>query len=210
MIANHNKIEWGSHVPVNRALLETYDVFGVIEFGMGYHSTPLFYNSAKKLLCVETDKNWIEEIRPDIQPREGFQILHHDISPSAVNTRRKTLTEEELNRQYDFYKSLDITGYNYLFIDSSSCTRYAVFETLADKFDIVVLHDVNSRGLNNHWNNGNGLELEGYNRYIHSTYQQHTGILLKSHLSDRFDQFEKRLVETTKEWGNGVSKLSVW
>lgn len=203
-------LQWGSHVPVNQALLDTYDIKGVVEFGVGYHSTPLFIKQSPKVLAIETDREWIQKVQSEFEEKEEFVLLHQDISPVVRSTRRKDLTKEQLEKQYSFYRSLDLSEYNYLFIDSASSTRYAIFETIADQFDIIVLHDVNEKGLINHWNDGEGLELSGYKRFIHKTYTQQTGILLREELCSKYDQLKKRMVETTKLWGNKNSILEEW
>jgi len=206
-----SKETWGSHIPVNQAILQTFDVKGVVELGVGFFSTPVFLSGCDNVLSIETDSVWVDEVSGQFNPHINHKIVFHDIAPASRTTNRSSLPESFFDEVTKFYKAIDMSEYNLLFIDCASPIRYHSFQILADQFDIVVLHDVNkNRGLVKHWNNGVGLELDGYQRYTHESYPQHTGVYFKDTIHDKFESFEKLLEEKCQEFNGSKSVLKIW
>lgn len=55
---------YGSHVPILRALLGAIRPKSVLEFGAGFHSTPLFLESPDltRVVSVESDPDWRRKV----------------------------------------------------------------------------------------------------------------------------------------------------
>src|SRR5262245_52614811 len=80
--------EYGTHLPVSRAIIEVFRPRGVLELGAGKFSTPLFYHSVEKLVTIETDAKWIAEVAKVVPSREHFSLIHHPIHLSSKTRAR--------------------------------------------------------------------------------------------------------------------------
>jgi len=38
-------LRWGSHIPLNKSLLQTFPITGALELGAGFYSTKLFFDA---------------------------------------------------------------------------------------------------------------------------------------------------------------------
>lgn len=209
---NH-KITWGSHIPVHEALMDTYDVQGILELGAGLHSTSFFFNNCEDVVSIETDEEWIAKLRESLKEDQHHKLVLHPV-PDDISraTRRNNVTKEFLKESVSFWKKNISDNMNYLFIDSISCLRLEALEKLKNKFDIIVFHDANPRGLNNHYNVDILDKLsksKKYNLIVDETYTQYTGILILKKL-DKLDQFESNHRIRVKEYSGHGAQLKIW
>ena len=200
----NTKSTWGSHVPINKSILETFDITGVIELGAGYNSTQMFFENNSKVLSIETSKEWVNEIRKNIKEDENHRILYYDIPSNIIkSTRRHQVTKEFLTQAVQFVDSQITSEFNFLFIDSISCLRYDMLVNLYHKFDVITFHDYQKPGIKNHYNDGYINEDDDYQMYIDQTYEAHTGILIKKTLTDKIDQLMSNLQRNTFDYIKG-------
>lgn len=188
-MANKEWVRWGSHIPVNSSILKVFDITGVMELGIGYHSTPMFFESAKKVIAIETDKAWIDKLSTEIKQDDDHKIVYHE-TPKHIKraTRRHQLSDNELLDARNFMLSHITDELNFLFIDCISSFRWEALTYLHDKFDVITFHDYQHPGIRNHYCNGK-LELsEDYEMFIDKTYMSHTGILIHKKLVHKFDE----------------------
>lgn len=106
---------YASHLPVLRALLDTYPIRRVLEFGAGPYSTPLFLDSPLgELVSVEPDPEWQEKV--------GTGDERHVVVPS-----------------HDGPLDFDL-----ILIDDGTCEaerNETIRRVLPDKPPLVVVHD---------------------------------------------------------------------
>lgn len=189
-------IRWGSHIPINSSILKVFDITGVMELGIGYHSTPMFFQSAKKVIGIETDKAWIDKMLSEIETDNNHKIIHHKI-PNHIKrpTRRHMLSKEELLDARNFMLSHVTDDLNFLFIDCISSFRWEALTYLHDKFDVITFHDYQPPGIHNHYCDGKLKLSDDYEMFIDQTYVSHTGVLIHKKLVHKFDE----LVEVHKK-----------
>lgn len=136
------KFDWGSHIPLNKSLLEIFDVSGVVELGIGHYSTGTFIDSGvKKLLSIETDKSWIANIIKKYPEDDNHKYFYHETFDVLRGTPRWKVPKQTHEKNISLYKSLNTSEYNFLFVDNIASLRRDALEILHNKFDIVVFHD---------------------------------------------------------------------
>lgn len=188
---DNNQVRWSSHVPINKSILQTYDITGVLELGIGYYSTPMFFEHAKKVIAVETDLEWIEKIEKDLKTDENHQIIWHELPRGVVRqTRRRQVNEQTLLDARNFMLSLCTDDLNFLFIDCISSLRWEALTYLHEKFDVITFHDYQVPGIHNHYNDGDLRISNEYEMFIDKTYMSHTGILLHKKLLNKLDELK--------------------
>jgi len=79
----------GSHLPLQKATISVFDVNGILELGAGFSSTPYFYSLPIKSVSVETNKDYIAEIKDFINFDEKIYIN------SATMMLKTSLLQEE-------------------------------------------------------------------------------------------------------------------
>lgn len=176
---------WGSHVPINKALIDTFSPTGVIELGIGYNSTPAFREEVEYVLSVENDKAWLEKMQIDWPGDSKKTYLHHKVDEFRY-TRRHDISEEKLKAANEFYNSLCRQPYNYLFIDCFSGYRLEAFNSMHEWFDFVVFHDYQpKRARGNHWGGAQvPFNQEKFSLLIDETYEVWTGIIYNKKFED--------------------------
>ena len=74
-VKGRNLLPFSSHQPVLIHTLNTITEGDVLEYGMGWHSTPIMHiicgMQGRNLLSVETDKNWFNKF-------VGYRSEKHD------------------------------------------------------------------------------------------------------------------------------------
>ena len=205
----NDRINWGSHIPVLKSLFQTYNIKGAVELGMGYNSTPLLRENCEKVYSTENDLEWVELMKKEFGETENHRIEYHDISPCVKSTRRRSVGEPFLEKMRDYYLSIDTEGYDLLFVDGHSVTRLEAFLTIGDRFDFVVLHDVNEQGLINHYLT-DMPQLLGYSRFVHKPFRQHTGLYMKEQYVSEIEKFESILQKETIDFGKRQSIFGKW
>lgn len=195
----NNRATWGSHVPVNNAILETTTITGVLELGIGYNSTPALFESSPYVLGVENDLAWIEEMRNSgmIKEDENHKLIHHDLPGVTRSTRRDTLEEQHFANLESYYNNIYNSKIGMVFVDCYSSSRYTALRFFAKKnVDVITFHDYQlPTGLRNHYNGGvEDVVPDNYSFYIDKTYVQHTGIWIRKD----FEHDIEAIIEATK------------
>lgn len=208
-----DKTTWGSHVPVHKALFKTYEVTGVLELGAGYYSTKMFFDSCNKVTSIETDGEWVNKLQQTIKQDDRHQlVLHEDASHIGRSVRRAKIDTDTLKSVVTFWKKYIDKDMNYLFIDCISSLRLEAVEKLRNKFDIIVMHDVNPKGLGNHYTEDMLTKLaksKKYNLIVDSTYTQHTGILISKKLG-KIEEFITEHSKQTNAYSKSEAKIKQW
>jgi hypothetical protein len=103
----------------------------IIEFGIGYGSTPLIMdlikNTNRVLYSLESDKSWVDKIRNEIPESSQHKYVHiidweHDIPKLAIDLH---------------------SNFSVCFIDSSPwSSRELAMQYFDKKTDYVIVHDV--------------------------------------------------------------------
>jgi hypothetical protein len=80
---------WSSHQPLLIHVLNTIKSGDVLEFGTGFHSTPIMHIicafQQRKLMSIETDEKWIEKSLKWRSPNHSLELvspkelLHHSL-----------------------------------------------------------------------------------------------------------------------------------
>lgn len=204
------KTTWGSHVPSNIAAIKSYQVTGIMEIGAGFFSTPVFFENCKKVVSIETDLDWVMKMKESIKEDETHEIIHYNI-PTEINrsTRRSNVSKEFLDESEEFWKKYISPEMNMLFIDCVSSLRRRASDSLYQYFDIVVVHDINENGMNNHWGR-DYKPYEAFNAFKDMTYEpQYTGIMIKKELDP--SSFIENHKKEIQKYTHGIeSKLQKW
>jgi len=193
---------WGSHVPINKTIIEFFKVTGVMELGAGYNSTPMFFQHSPYTVSIETDKEWVDKMKADLTEDENRKLIHQTtLNPATRATRRHMVSQEFLQNAYEFWMSHMDDRLNFLFIDSISSLRYEALTRLYDKFDFITFHDYQPPGITNHYNGG-FTPPSGYKAYIDKTYPACTGILIKDSVEFDMDKLKAHHQKNAKEYLN--------
>jgi hypothetical protein len=118
---------FSTHQPLLIHMLNTISEGDVLEFGMGWHSTPLMHLlcgiQGRALLSVDTDKKWFDKFLGYISP-------WHDL----------LLAEQK--EIYDGTHSMFKKHYVVAFVDAAPAEiRQPVIERVKDMADYVIVHD---------------------------------------------------------------------
>lgn len=185
-VCNGQNVTWGSHVPLHRAIYAALPVTGTVELGIGLYSTKMFFNLGGEVVGVETDAQWIDKVREEVQEDETHYLVHHEAPKGVVrHTRPWTLSDEQLREAGEFMASCKRENTNHLFIDSISAFRYEALVNCAPAYDIVTFHDFQDvpgrRGIVNHYRSDYKFKYdEKFVMLIDKTYPVHTGLLVRA------------------------------
>lgn len=207
-MTNNHKQTWGSHVPLNKSLLKTFDISGVLELGIGFNSTPLFFQSCDNVISVENDLDWIEKIKSEkiVVETDTKYIIHHDVGDIKRTTRRHDLSDSFLISMNEYYKSLDVHLLNMLFVDQYSSLRLESLKAISDCFDVVVYHDVQRPGINNHYYGG-FIPSDKFDCFIDKSYKVWTGLLINKELVHKIDKLKEILDKETYNYTKSESLI---
>jgi len=116
-----NTIE--SHIPVLEKLFQLYPIKTVLEFGMGFGSTPFFLNKGVRLISVEMqNKEWYDKVIDRHPASRTFEPIL-SIGPMA-------------------YKTIQLDGwYDLIFIDGHGDSRWSVINDVFPHTDLIAVHD---------------------------------------------------------------------
>lgn len=179
-----NRFSWGSHIPINKTILKTFNITGVLELGAGFHSTPFFFENCDYVVSVEQDREWIQKLRDEanLEEDDNHMLIHMDVSPYIRSSRRNTIDSNALDQASDFFLEVsEDKRFNFLFVDCYSGFRLEALNSIAHKFDYVVFHDVQPRGMENHFYKDFIVPKE-FVRLRDCTFNCHCGILIRKNL----------------------------
>lgn len=178
------KARWGSHVPINKTLLELFEVTGVMELGMGFFSTPMFVDSSPYTISIESDINWIANLKAEgITNTTKHKIVHHNVGDENIirSTPYTDIPNDIKNKATEVYNQYLTDDINYLFIDCYGGLRLSALENLYNKVDIVVFHDAGKRD-SVMYGYKEFTDHPGYIMYHDCSYSPWTGFLIKESL----------------------------
>lgn len=116
-------INGASHIPVLSFILNTFDIFNVLEFGMGIYSTRFFLFYEIELFSVETDKIWLNK-------RYNPDYANHHTFLYDIGTETNVFDAEVKNVNLDL-----------IFIDGAKDSRVECTMKSLGKAPIIVQHD---------------------------------------------------------------------
>jgi hypothetical protein len=185
--------EYGTHLPVLKAVVEVFQPRGVLELGAGKFSTPLFYRHVKKVITVETDETWIHEVGKLVQPREGFALIHHRVPRLTSKTRARAISQGTKNECVKYYEGIidRHPELDFLFIDHVSGLRSWTLFHLYTRFDFIVYHDAEEKG--HGYERFSDFDNGEYFHYVLRAYIPHTGILIRKRFSPSMAEFQRCL-----------------
>ena len=122
---------WGSHQPVLIHALNTIVVGNVLEFGMGYNSTPIMHliceKQNRKLLSMDSSEEWFNK----------FIQYKNDNHEMFVFT-----TDKILNKEYDFFNK----KYSIVFVDAAPAwIRQKFIQLIKENTDYIIVHDTEDK-----------------------------------------------------------------
>lgn len=134
--------DYGSHVPVLRAIIGSVQPTCVLEFGCGLHSTPLFLESPRlsRIVSVEPDPEWRQKValhcdddrlvlRPDRQVvPECFDLVFID-DGQQVAEREETIRLVLGRRNHPPVVIHDADVPEYLAAIEELAINYSIFPT---------------------------------------------------------------------------------
>lgn len=201
---DRNRLTWGSHIDLNNALMDTFDVKGVVELGVGLYSTPIF-RRCPRTLSIECDLGWYNKIVKDLSSTDNHKIIYHDIGGLPIQTKRWDVPKERREKNTQLYRDLDVTDYNFLFVDNHASLRRDALDILHHKFDIIVYHDCQNTNrlrpghINHSYEKdpdvGDFVPHEDYIMIHDQTFTQWTGLLLHKSLMPQFDELRENFVK---------------
>jgi len=150
-----NNYEWSTHAPLNGALIETFNPKFIVELGTGLYSTPIFLNSsAEKMMFIDNDTEWLEEVKKINHFDDRCKVLHHDLGENIVlGTKLREISQEKKDEIFNYYKALASTikeeniSPKMLFVDHYTCARSLSINAMFSAFDIIVYHDCQPKGI---------------------------------------------------------------
>jgi hypothetical protein len=118
---------WGSHQPVLIHVLNTITKGNVLEYGMGWNSTPIMHTicqkQGRKLLSIDYSQEWLDKFI-------HYKNINHDMFVFDL--------DKLLNKEYPFFSC----KFTVAFIDGSpEQHRQTMIELLKDNVDYFVVHD---------------------------------------------------------------------
>lgn len=196
-VNQQKSIRWGSHIPLNKALLQTFPITGVLELGAGFNSTPLFFDKLNYVVSIESDKEWITNLlkTANLSISENKKILYHQVPNDITrSTLRPNISNTILNDAVNFYKCNSNKNLNYLFIDQYAGFRYDALQNMYDEYDIIAYHDVQEKNVYAYESFTLNKNTEYY-RFIHTSFAAYTGVLISkkfnSLMCSFFDELRK-------------------
>lgn len=202
----------GSHLPVLGAILEVFKPEGIMELGAGIKSTPLLYNYGKKLVSIESDKEWVDVVRAKTGSRENFKLVHHEIGHDMHRKAKYPSFTKEITKEcVAFYNKFLDDDLDFLFVDHVSGLRPIALMYLYKHFKIVAFHDVQDWAYRyDVFYSKEGLVPKNYLHLNFESFVSHTGILIHHdhrHLVEEFDKALRKYSEKyCEEFGRTYKK----
>jgi hypothetical protein len=201
--------------------METFNVTGVMELGMGWNSTIVFNELAEYVVSVETDKQWINELKVQgIVETENHKIIHHQTPHGIVRQTRRWNLSPSVLQQLDqeavtLWKSLLNDRLNMLFIDCISSLRYPALVELHSDFDIIVMHDYELKrghGRELHWANGTFECPDTHVMFIDETYRVETAFMIRKNLitDKKIESLRSAHAVAVKDWAPQQAKFRIF
>jgi hypothetical protein len=191
---------YGTHVPVLQAMLDVFQPSGILELGVGRNSTPLFHEYGKRLVSVETNRQWIDEIGKTFPQRANFSLIHHELTSITERTRAHTIPERVKSECVKYYLAIKAMNpeLNLLFIDHVSGLRAATLISLHQHFDHVVYHDADKAGYR--YDLFTQQDTGSHLHFVLRSFVPCTGLLIRKNLAGKLPELERALEKYGKEY----------
>ena len=196
--------DWSSHLPLIKAVLSVFKPEMVMELGTGLHSTKAFAEcpDIKKLICVEQDKEWLDEVQGKINNLD-IQFIFDDMTDYAVVFQQflKDLNIEQRNAISQHYLEFAMGKTDeyrelvpkLLFVDNFTSCRALAIDVMYNFFDIFIYHDCEPNGIlwYEYYFNKDIQRL--YVHYVLKTPTAWTGCFIRRSLHDYTTEEKLRL-----------------
>jgi hypothetical protein len=184
-----SKWHWSTHKPLLNVLIEIVAPELIVEFGCGFHSTPIFLNSsAEKIYLIENDQSWLDHVISNSKFDNRCQTLLHELGPDiSLGTFFKELSTDQISKITDFYLnfkkeiSSNTSKNKLLFVDQYTCCRNLSINLLGDNFNMIVYHDAETPEWYEY--NFDDYLLDQYDHYLLKTPRSWTGCFIKKDLN---------------------------
>jgi hypothetical protein len=191
-----SELRWGSHIPMNKALLNSFSITGILELGAGTKSTPLFFKNCKNVISIESDIEWINKLKAEkiVEESATQKIVYHKV-PESINrsTLRKDVPTDVLENATRFYHTFITPEINYLFVDCFAGLRLEALLRLYDKFDLIVYHDAEPE-YDWCYSYSSFKPNKNYRHYIDRTFSAHVGVVISNKFSHLLDSFKNNFM----------------
>jgi hypothetical protein len=149
-----------THIPVLETIFKTKNINSVLEFGMGYNSTPFFLERCKNVTSIEMQqKEWFDKITSEYSKTYKDWKHHLSIGPFAAFSLQEVMTQ----------------NYDLVFVDGHGDSRPECINAFFNKAEIIVAHDAEEPGYR--WNLVN--KPDNYNQYLFARLNPFTLIYSK-------------------------------
>ena len=192
----------GTHLPILRAVLDVFKPKGIMELGTGLKSTPFLYSYNSTLLSVESDLGWLKNVEPLVIPRDGFELIYHDIGHGVdVKTKYKQIPTGVVDECIKFYQEL-MKNHNldFLFVDHVSGLRVTTIIELFGEFSVVAYHDAQHKGY--FYDKLLEITLDDYLHVMFESLGVYTGILVHKDYSESMEMFDSSLKNYGEKYCN--------
>jgi hypothetical protein len=199
-LAAHTTFSYGTHLPVLQSILEVFAPRGILELGAGKVSTLLFHQYGNKVLSIETNERWFQELTGTLPARENFSLIHHDLRPITERTRIDAIPHEVKEDCVRYYRALMAQNpeLDFLFIDHVSGLRAFTLAALYLDFDFVVYHDAEDKGYGYDLFSTSGKD--NYSHFVLRSLVPYTGLLIHKRFAGRLAEFKRVLDRHTQEY----------
>lgn len=166
---NIKQYQWATHQPLIKVALDLYKPDFILELGIGENSTPIFSKYVNSGTCtyvgVENDKDWIALMQKSCP---FLNFIYHNVLPITGSIPFSKLTVSQKVSLFEYYKNLNIpvlqNSNNLLFVDQYASTRALSINILMDKFDVLIVHDVEPKAYKFYMYNK--IDFTGYDLHI--------------------------------------------
>lgn len=189
---SHKLLRWGSHVPLTKAIIQTFPITGALELGAGINSTPVLFDRLPHVVSVEADLNWINKLINErhITLSNNHQIIHHVVPDTITRgTVREKIPNVTIMEALAFYQSFITPSLNYLFVDCYAGFRLEALRSMHERFDVVTYHDAEP-----HEDKWYGYSMfkpsPDYIHWVDRTFLANTGLLVHRKFAYLMPAFE--------------------
>jgi hypothetical protein len=212
-------VRFGSHFPVLKAVLETFEVRGVIEIGSGLTSTPFFAQHGA-VTSLETNSKWITSVEEALAKFDEAKIVHVKMNglesktdswtmgtdfDSVFETQSQVLSDALMQYMTETkaHPHLDL-----LFVDQEPVQLRALsLLQLYSRFKIVAWHDAEQSAINYEFFL-KYANLTDYELHTSRLLTPHTGVLVHKSMSTKIGPFFNRVAANTKIYCSILKKKS--
>ena len=204
---------WSSHTPVIYTALELIKPELVVELGMGFFSSPIFFKSdAKKTIHVENTQEWIDLIKDkhkDIIDESKSEFLYQNVGDVKLQTKYVELNDEQKKSIDVYYNDLSskISKMNYngklMFTDGFTALRRPSIDILTNDFDMTIYHDAEDTE-NYDYNNIDESLKEQNDHYLLKTATTYTGFFIKKDSYDK-EQLKQIMNKSVERYAREIN-----